>query len=52
MRMKFPPGDLNFDPFLPRPTSTYACGVTIALRETTHFSFVKLTVVKNIIKNY
>ena len=32
MCVKLPPRDLNFDPYPPHPTSTYTCGVTIALR--------------------
>ena len=32
MYVKFSPGDLNDDPCPPHPTSTYTCGVTIALR--------------------
>ena len=32
MCVKLPPRDLNPDPCPPHPTSTYTCGVTIALR--------------------
>ena len=28
MCVKFPPEDLNLDPYPPHPTSTYTCGVT------------------------
>ena len=31
MYVKLPPRDLNLDPYSPHPTSTYTCGVTIAL---------------------
>ena len=31
--MKFPPGDLNPNPFPPHFTNTYTCRVTIAPRE-------------------
>ena len=30
MCVKLSHGDLNLGPFLPHPTSTYTCGVTIA----------------------
>ena len=30
--MKFPLGDLNLNPYLPHPTSTYIYGVTIVPR--------------------
>ena len=29
MFVKFPPRDLNIDPYSPHPTSTYICGVII-----------------------
>ena len=32
MCVKLPLGDLNPDPYPPRPTSTYTCGMTIAPR--------------------
>ena len=32
MCVKLPPKDLNSSPWPPHPTSTYTCGVTIALR--------------------
>ena len=32
MCMKLPPEELNSDPCLPHPTSTYTCGVTTAAR--------------------
>ena len=32
MCVKFPPGDLNPDPYPPHPTNIYTCEMTTALR--------------------
>ena len=47
--MKLPPEDLNPDPYLPHPTSTYIYAVTIAPRVSSNkFSFLRYIIIQSL----